>query len=349
MNLTEDRITKFRGLIENATGNISIVIAQVDPDALGAARGIAWLVNQLRPKNGLEVNTFYAGSISHPQNQAIVNRFDLLKRMKPMKSFSVCDNHNVILDSSSVTDGRLLAQTDQRIDPFIVIDHHRGSEIKERDETFVWIEDVGSASTILTELIQSLGFGFGDTNQTVALLLALGIHTDTGSLTDCFERDRLAYNVLTSAVSNQDLTQLFRYPLPQSHFVNVERALRNKVVQGGKLVTHIGKISSSDGDDLSSIADDLIRMSGVTLVVVWGIIDKMVRISARNADITNPLDIFLRERLPSSSCGAKLSSDGRGIGGGNLTLDLGVWMIEETTEEVVSLVSKWIQTKIFEV
>ncbi len=348
MNLNQERLAKLRSLVGNFTGGVSIIISQVDPDALGAARAFMQLISHLRPKNGLEVKMFYGGAISHPQNQTVINRYDLAKKLKPMKTFTAQDNTNVVLvDSSSLADGRLCLNPEIRIDPVIVIDHHRGSDVAEHENTFVWIEDVGAASTLMTELLVAAGVEFNETNHVVAVLLALGIHTDTGSLTDCGPRDRDAYNIVTNSVPNQELSQLFRYPLPTSHFHNVKKALGNMEIRDGKLVTHIGKIQPNEGDDLSSISDDLIRMNSVTLVIVWGIIDRTVRISARNADISNPLDLFLRDRFPGASCGAKLSANGQGIGGGTISIDIGQWMIPETVSEVESLVSKWVQTQVF--
>lgn len=348
MPITPARADEFKKAVFAMQGSCSIIMAQVDPDAIGAAFGVAHLITTLRPKNGFEIRIFFGGSVSHPQNRAIINRFDLQKRMKSMKQFTEADSHNVILvDSSSVSDGRL--QIQGKIEPVIVIDHHRGGDVAEGGGRFIWTEDVGAASTLVVELALALEVVFDDSNQTVAVLLGMGIHTDTGSLTDCSERDRAAYNIVVSAIPHQELAQLFRYPLPQSHFDNVRRALENKMVDNGRLVTHIGRIAPEEGDDLSTIADSLIRMNGVTLVIVWAIVDKVVRISARSADITSPLDIFLRDRLPSNaSSGAKLSSNGQGIGGATISMDLGVWMVPETTEEIVSLVSKWIQTKIFQ-
>jgi len=346
-HLNEERLNRFRAVVNAMSGSCSIIISQVDPDALGGAVALAEVITKCKTGNGLKIKIFYGGAVSHPQNVAIMNKFDLARRMRPIRQFGEDDNRNVVLvDSSSLDDARL--QLKEKIDPVIVIDHHRGSSVQEREGTFVWIEDVGSASTLVVELMRSLKIGPLEEHPMVALLLAVGIYTDTSGLTDCIRRDRDAYNVVADIAPGQELTQLFRYPLPSSHFDNLGKALENREFRDGKMVTHLGKIRPEEGDDLSTIADSLIRMTGVTLVIVWGIVDKTVRISARNADITNPLDVFLRDRFAGASCGAKLSSDGRGIGGGTVSLDLGVWMTEGTTQEVVALVSKWINNSVFQ-
>ena len=124
-------------------------------------------------------------------------------------------------------------------------------------------------------------------------------------------------------------------------------------IQGVKLVTNLGVVRPDEGDDLATISDYLIRMQGITLVVVWAIIDtpekdkRMVRISARNADITSDLGAFLRETFPEGSSGAKVSAYGQGIGGGTVNLGLGFWLTRDTAEQAVALVGKLIHTRIF--
>jgi len=326
----------------------TIIIAQVDPDAIGSAVAMARLIHRIKG-NGFKAKIFYAGSISHPQNRALVNRFNLASAMKHVKNFTAADNRNVVLvDSSAIADNRLSGI--DKIKPLIVIDHHRGGDVVEEDNSFVWVEDVGSASTMMFEAMQALEVPIVEgESMTVALLLAVGIYTDTGSLMDCSARDRTAYNEIAGLVPNSDLIQLFRYPLPISHFVNIRNAYANMVTRDGRLVTHLGKIDGAEGDDLATIADELIRMNNVTLVIVWGIIghDRTVRLSARSSDISSPLDVFLRDRFPAGSCGAKLTSDGRGVGGGNVNLNIDPWMTHDTEAEVIALVSKWVQTMVF--
>jgi nanoRNase/pAp phosphatase (c-di-AMP/oligoRNAs hydrolase) len=143
-----------------------------------------------------------------------------------------------------------------------------------------------------------------------------------------------------------ELANLFSYPLPSSYFDNLHKALGRVTQKSGRLVTNIGTIKSEQGDDLSTISDMFIRRDDVSLVVVWGIIGRTVRISARNTDISRPLEAFLKDRFGESS-GAKLSPQGTGIGGGMISLELGVWMTPDTVPEVEAMVSKHITSLVF--
>ena len=154
------------------------------------------------------------------------------------------------------------------------------------------------------------------------------------------------YNKVSSVVDRQELAQLFNYPLPPSYFANFKHALVHERREGSNVVTNIGIVPADQGDDLSTIADGFIRMSGVTLVVVWGIIGNVVRISARNTDISQPLDILLKACF-GPTCGAKLTSIGKGVGGGMLSLELGIWNTPETREQVVAMVDRYIASRVF--
>ena len=67
------RIAKLKKVIAEAgkTGPFSIIIAQIDPDAIGSAFGFAELLKFL----GQESNIYYAGRVSHPQNEALCNKY----------------------------------------------------------------------------------------------------------------------------------------------------------------------------------------------------------------------------------------------------------------------------------
>ena len=85
------------------------------------------------------------------------------------------------------------------------------------------------------------------------------------------------------------------------------------------------------------------------MAVVWGIVRSsdnrrsVVRISARNKNLSVPLDDFIKTRFGSG--GAKLSPAGLGEGGA--TLDLGVWLGKDNLDAVRTMVGKRINEIIF--
>lgn len=347
MNL-EERAQHFRQVLEKHPGTYHIVMTQVDPDALASGFAMAFVLREL----GVEaVRIYTCGGIGHPQNRVIVNRYNLTREMISLSEGDDSqelpqgeDDRLVLVDSSSVMDNRVPTEIER--EPLIVVDHHRGSELQQEEDNFIWIEDVGSTATLMNELMGALDIEVPSEHRHINVLLALGIYTDTKALISANERDREAYGRLTSAIPNPELAAFINYPLPESHFQHLRYALTHMEREGSRLIANAGHLRSEHGDDLSTIADYLLRMDGISLVVVWGIVNGHVRISARNQDLSTPLDDFLRKRFGVRS-GAKLAPDGRGEGGARIELELGFWMGADTQEEIEALVSKKLNAVIF--
>jgi len=345
MGICKERAEKFRSFVEGIQGPVSVLFTQPDLDSIGSAFAMLELIRHLRDGES-NVKVFYGGSIGHPQNRKLCSKFGLFDRMHHASKMKDQDFKNLILlDSSKAEDGRCFSG--RKLDPIIVIDHHRDSDFQECEGKFVQIEDVGATCTLVLELLEGVGYKFENVSQ-FALMLAVGIHTDTGGLVSCIERDVLAYGRLMPFVDKQDQMAVFNYPLGQADYGCMQSALEKSEHRGASLVTNVGVIHSKDGDNLSTIADYLIRKEGVSLVIVWGLIidTKSVRISARSTDTSLDLGGFLREAFGPSS-GGKCMPDGKSSGGGMINLELGYWMIHDTELEALALVKKRIESAVF--
>ena len=204
---------------------------------------------------------------------------------------------------------------------------------------------------MIVELLRELDSNINDylsseTGTMLATILTLGIYTDTNKLVSGSQRDREAYGFVTQFVSGTEMSQLIDYPLSESYFKNLRTALNNYMRKGSRVIARVGTISGTTGDDLSTIADEFLRIQGATLVVVWGIINQKVRISARSRDLSTPLDEFLEKKFGESS-GAKLAPNGRGEGGAILDLNLGFWYSEKIEEEIETLVTNRLREVMF--
>lgn len=351
------RAESIERIIDNVQEDaiFTIIITQVDPDAVGSAFAMQELLHAM----GTQTRIFYCGGVGHPQNRAIVNKFNLKSKMDHISQYPdvFLDGDSpakvVLVDSSLIKDSRLPEKL-QNFNPMIVVDHHRGTDVEITEHNMVWVEDLGSASTMMVELLshfydemgEKSGFGpFIEENKWLATLLALGIYTDTSALQGATHRDRKAYDMASCVLSFADLDPLINYPLPPSHYLNLGSALNNYTEQGSYAVAGVGYLDAEDGDDLSTIADYFLRRDGISLVIIWGIIDGKVRISARNSNLSDPLDDFITRFGPFG--GAKLTPDGRGEGGAMLKLDLGDWLIEDTKEIVEQMVRERINAWVF--
>ncbi len=325
--LTSERLEKFKSVVQQGTGEFVIIVAAVDPDAIGAAMALAVILNHVRTGPST-VRIVYAGHVAHPQNQAIFNHCNLHRDMMFIGEYTLTNDATLVLvDSHSLLESRLGEKFTGR-EPAIVIDHHRGENGRAKDNQFYWIEEVGAASTLVAELAKATETVL---DGHIPLLLTLGIYTDTKAQVAAGPRDRAAYGFVRELVkSNDELMQLINYTLPESFYENMAYALSHRTRNGGKLVANMGYIKSEDSDQLAMIADELLREDGVTAVLVWGIVsgpeNQTIRISARSTNRSLALDPFLKKNFGQGNAGAKQTPDGRGEGGALLRLDFPNWM-----------------------
>ena len=331
-------IEKFKKVVNSIKGfRIYILITQVDPDALGSAFALEYILRLLGVQN---IKISYGGSIGHPQNRGIMYRFDLKKRLETFeqtKDKLQEDDVLILVDSSTINDVRLGPL--RGIQPKIVIDHHRGSDAIEDPDSFVWVEDAGAASTLIIELLKALEFTDFSEKDWIATLLALGIYTDTGSLISCASRDLSAYNWVTTKMDDSTFKQLVEYSISPKYLQSLQTALQSQKMHGSTLITSAGFLDAENGDDLSTIANMFIRVEGVTLVIVWGVIGGVVRLSARSTDLSTPLDGYLREHF-GDRAGATLTPNGHSEGGAVVELGLGFWGQLCARLEILALVDK---------
>jgi nanoRNase/pAp phosphatase (c-di-AMP/oligoRNAs hydrolase) len=292
-----------------------IVFTQFDPDAVGSAVALKAILEHHFKRR---VTILYCGAIGHPQNLFLCTRYNLKQLVVPIQSAPVaCDGVTILVDSCSTTDKRI--PQGLVLKPRMVFDHHVEDNGRVDRDGLVWIDNVGATAVLITELAQHLCPEVL-ADPLVALLLSLGIYTDTKSLKHTRKRDRLAYDIVCSNASETELTEAINYRVRESYFLQLTKAVRGWRRQGGKLVTGIGVVPADEGDHVSVVADELIRMEGITFVVVWVIVDGVVRISARSLGSTIDLNEFLKNCFGNG--GGKIGPDGRGEGGAIMEMSL---------------------------
>lgn len=333
----------FRSALTAVDPTDYILATQLDPDALASALGLQHLILKV---TGHKLPVVYSGAIGHPQNRALINACGLGALITKLSDFgnAVNEGRPLLVDSSTSRDVRLPV-TMLPLIPRVVIDHHRGDfeDGGGEGDQYFWIDGtVGAASTLIIELAVALEVQLPDR---LTVPLALGIYTDTKALTAASERDREAYGRVTNEANRDEVINLINYPLPESHYRNLEYALGHTELRHGVMLVGTGWLDPADGDDLSTIADYMLRKVGVTTVIVWGIINNAVRISARSTNIGDPLDEFLQGRFGSG--GAKVAPDGRAEGGARMELGMDFWLSPGVRDEVEALVKARIKELVY--
>ena len=301
------RIEKFRKVVESCEDGIAILIAQVDPDAFGA--GV--LLRKALEFLGKRAEIYYAGKVSQ-LNQALFNIFEIEKIARPIPNEFPSEVALALVDSSMAEDKRFGSLG--RIEPRIVIDHHR-SDLRESEDTWVEIQQTGSASAIAADLLFSLGVPFNNDAQ-VTTLGALGISGDTDGFDapETTSLDREMYYKLMEHGNQELVTAARRYDLPDRYF-DIQKELRNSEHIGhATLVASGGFIAEKEKDFLARIANNLVRRTGVRLVVVWAVVDDTnLVVKARTTDKSSDLNEMLKRLFGSSYAGAKTGAGGAEI------------------------------------
>jgi len=245
-----------------------------DSDAFASALCLRTMAESL----GKKADILYYGMIGHHETRAFVNLLDipLIHVMD-----GVINNYSAIALIDCNTPGKNNSlPPGTRVN--IVIDHHPLPEGGEVNADFVDIRpEVGAASTMMTRYVQELDF---ELSSNIATALFFGIRTDTNE----FKRNTSSADLTAAAYLygfvDQDLLSQIETPAMSVEAMDILGvAIRNKKIEGSYLISNVGFVH--DRDTLPRAADYLLKLEGIATVLVFGIVEDRIVISARSKDI----------------------------------------------------------------
>ncbi|WP_394347895.1 DHH family phosphoesterase [Halorussus salinisoli] len=254
-----------------------------DPDAMACAIGIAHLASEVDTEASIQ----FAGQIRHQENRAFRTVLDL--ELDQIDHVSELASEDVILVDHNTPRG---FEGAERLEPYAVVDHHPGNGTGERftDQR----TDYGACATIVAEYLEDVGgtpVGPDDERDAdgfvvpadVSTGLLYGIQCDTKHLTSgCTEAEFSAAAYLYEGV-DEDLLDRIANPQVSAEVLEVKsRAISGRDVRGSFAVSDVGRINNVDA--VPQAADELLRLEGVTAVVVYGRRDDTVHLSGRSRD-----------------------------------------------------------------
>jgi nanoRNase/pAp phosphatase (c-di-AMP/oligoRNAs hydrolase) len=227
---------------------------------------------------GKEADILYYGMIGHHETRAFVNLLDI-----PLVHImdGVMNKYSIVALVDCNTPGKNNSlPPDTRVN--IVIDHHPIPEGVEIDADVVDIRpDVGAASTMMARYIQELDF---ELSSNLATALLYGIRTDTNEFKrNTSSADLTAAAYLHGFVDKELLAQIETPSMSAEAMDVLGVAIRNKKIEGSYLISNVGFIH--DRDVLPQAADYLLKLEGIATVLVFGIADDRIVLSARSKDI----------------------------------------------------------------
>jgi nanoRNase/pAp phosphatase (c-di-AMP/oligoRNAs hydrolase) len=254
-----------------------IVHDNPDPDSIAGALALKDMAESV----GKQADILYYGPIGHQETRAFINLLTI-----PMRQITnaALPEYGVLALIDCYAPGRnnsLPVGTPVNI----IIDHHHSpGEESEAMMTADFVDirpDVGATSTIMTRYVQELDFKI---SSNLATALLYGIRTDTSE----FKRNTTAVDLTAAAflhgIAEQDLLAQIETPSMTLETMDVlGEAIHNKKIEGTYLISDVGFIH--DRDTLPQAADYLLKLEGISTVLVFGVTEDKIHMSARSKDI----------------------------------------------------------------
>ncbi|AGB39330.1 DHH family phosphoesterase [Natronococcus occultus] len=242
-----------------------------DPDCLASALALETIADEA----GIEdVTIAYGGEISHQQNRAFVSLLEL--SLRALAETDVGDYDAVaFVDHSQPGANTELPAT---VRPEIVVDHHPGDPV---EGEFVDVRvDYGATATIFVEYLEELGI---EPTSRLASALLFALHRERLD----FVRNPTAreYETALAIYPRADLElldQLYGSAFSAPTLDAIGRAIATRQQRGSSMVATVGRTTETDA--LPQAADYLLNLEGVDTVLVYGVVDDAIRLSARSID-----------------------------------------------------------------
>ena len=292
-----------------------------DPDAMACALA----VGELAAAADTETTLQYAGQIRHQENRAFETVLDLeFDRVDHAGDIAA---ENVVLVDHNTARG---FQGAEAVEPVAVVDHHPGGGVG-GEFTDVRTEH-GSCASIFAEYFQDLGWeptppealdevdedAEGILSPSVATGLIYGIQSDTAHLTKgCSPGEFEAAAYLYEGIDEDSLDRIAN-PEVDAEVLDVKaRAITERDVRNAFAVSDVGTVTNVDA--IPQAADELLRLEGVTAVVVLGDREGKLHVSGRSRDDRVHMGKTLGEvvdEIPMSDAGGHAR-----MGGGQVSLE----------------------------
>ncbi len=293
-----------------------------DPDAMSAAMAVSRLADAV----DTETTVQYPGQIRHQENRAFETVLDV--DFDRVDSLEELGDDGVVLVDHNEPRGFPGAEG---IDPVAVVDHHPGNG---QGSEFTDVRpDYGACATILAEYFETLGWelddpaenGAGEASEDddrlpvqTATGLLYGIQSDTKHLTKgCSPAEFRAAEYLYAGIDEDRLDRIAN-PQVDAEVLDVKaRAITHREVRNAFAVSDVGEVGNVDA--IPQAADELMKLEGITAVVVVGQKEDTLHLSGRSRDdrvhMGKVLDNVV-EDIPMATAGGHAR-----MGGGQLSID----------------------------
>jgi nanoRNase/pAp phosphatase (c-di-AMP/oligoRNAs hydrolase) len=278
-----------------------------DPDSIAGAAAFQLL---LKKKFGQASVIGYGGVVTRAENKAMIHRLRI--RMTRLRTIDRAKYGKIaLIDAQPGASNNLLGGRSPA--PMIVIDHHPLRKASHKAAFHDIRPGFGATSTILTEYLIAAGI---PPTRSVANALVYGIKTDTNSLMrGASEFDLKALQYLSQFTNPRVLGWIEKPALPVEHFVEYHRGLSRTTIYRDVAICYMGKIGSES--IIPRLADDLLRIDGVSWSLCMGEIQGLIILSLRSTSKTYRAGTIIRKLVGK----AGFAGGHRELAGGQIPLE----------------------------
>ncbi len=323
-------------IIKESNGKELTIFLQDNPDPDAIASGLT--LKHISKFYDVESNIYYGGDISHQKNKTLINllNIDLIKAKTKEEVMQIVRSAGKIalIEASIPSKNNILPE--EGVIPNLIFDHHQVDMSSVKGDFIDIQPKIGATSTIMTKYIRQLNIK--PTSQ-LATALLYGIRTDTNGFTRNTTSDDLsAASYLSPLVDVSILNQLESPPMSLETLDIIGRAIRNREIRGSYLASFVDFINERDA--LPQAAEMMLQLEGVNTVLIFGINEDKVQLSARSKDTRVNLGLLLQSAF------GKLNSGGHATMAAG-TINLGILGDANDRTSLLKVTSDAVRKKFF--
>ena len=303
-----------------------------DPDAMSSAYALKTIAEDMK----VVTDIYYGGDIGHEGNRMMI---DLLKwnfkKIPEHKKYILKEYDKIALIDMPNLSNTSLSTSELR--PDIIIDHHYTEGEKINAELMDIRPKVGATATIMTSYLRDFNI---EINEQLATGLLYGILVDTDNFKRSFEKEDIDAVYYLKPKINKELLNIIENPNISSRTLEVlSKAISNKKIYDKFVVSNVGYVETRES--LSQSADLLLKLEGITVSLVIGIIEDHAYISARSRDHIIDISKVITKTF------SKMGSAGGHMNFAAAKISLGAFSYTEDRDVLVRIVGDTISDYFF--
>ncbi|WP_457751351.1 DHH family phosphoesterase [Thermococcus sp.] len=328
---------KLKELKEEGDSLLIVMHDNPDPDSIASATALSTIARTM----GFKTQIVYGGDITHHENRAFVNLLGADMMRVSRGSYELKKYPFLAMVDCQPNGNLTILEKDDYARIKILIDHHQVLQHLQEfipEDAFLDIRpEVNSSAAILSEYLRTLNISI---SPELATALFYGIYIDTKKFSKLSHVDLKAIEFLAGKV-NYELLDKIEHPDISTETAEIlAKAIINRRIYKNVVISNVGFITNRDA--IAESADFLLRLEGITTVLVFGIVDDRIEISARTRDVRINVGVVLREAF------GDIGTAGGHSQSGGARVPLGIFKLAKDRNSLLRLAEEAITEKFLE-